>query len=436
MYNYRTWQRRWTPDVSFPCRCSDIDDHHLHRAHEHAVMVDEFSRINADIDMHIMAASMKDQYFGDVDLLHQRFTTQLRKLARRWHVHGSSLLTDLRPVLTQLIDTHRPNLQDRAFWSSTSLQRTVASLSSWVVIPADHFPSRAHVICPSLFAILMHKTFCSGEVFSLCQESAASFRSEVATTMPSLLYQRYAWGLRLQAPLPTARILPKPIKDWQKARPIVSLIFELTKVTFPDIPGQLSVQELVQQLWDALSKADPAEYIHLVSQDLSGFFTSTPTERFHQALQVLLHRYDQVVGLRRCSQWSVYELKSDHRRRMFKGKWRRQTKVPRTFREQDLRYLLDFVTDNSHFEINGYLFRQERGVEMGSPAAPPLCNLVATVEDFFWHQTMCSLRFRMPDVGVIWHERYVDNRFILLCDFAPHSPVLRSFFPWNFIVHL
>ena len=147
---------------------------------------------------------------------------------------------------------------------------------------------------------------------------------------------------------------------------------------------------------------------------------------------MLLHRYDQVVGLRRSSQWSVYELKSDHRRRMFKGKWRRQTKVPRTFREQDLRYLLDFVIDNSHFEINGYLFRQERGVAMGSPAAPPLCNLVATVEDFFWHQTMCSLRFRMPDVGVIWHERYVDNRFILLRDSAPHSPVLKNFLSLEF----
>ena len=246
--------------------------------------------------------------------------------------------------------------------------------------------------------------------------------------------------------LHTARILPKPTKNWQKARPIISffrtwaapftvfgaLIFELTKVTFPDIPGQLSVQELVQQLWDALSKADPAEYIHLVSQDLSGFFTPIPTERFHQALQVLLHRYDQVVGLRRSSQWSVYELKSDHRRRMFKGKWRHQTKVPRTFREQDLRYLLDFVIDNSHFEINGYLFRQERGVAMGSPAAPPLCNLVATVEDFFWHQTTRSLRFRMPDVGVIWHERYVDNRFIQLRDSAPQSPVLRNFLSLEF----
>ena len=54
IYIYRTWQRRWTPDMSFPCRCSDIDDCHLHRAHDHVVMVDEFSRINADIDIDII----------------------------------------------------------------------------------------------------------------------------------------------------------------------------------------------------------------------------------------------------------------------------------------------------------------------------------------------------------------------------------------------
>ena len=223
--------------------------------------------------------------------------------------------------------------------------------------------------------------------------------------------------------------MPKPTKEWLKARPSISffrtwaaplltvfgaLIFELTNITFPDVPGQLSVQQLVQQLWDALSSAEPTEYIQLVSPDLSGFFTSIPTERFHQAVQVLLHRYDQAAGLRNVSHWSVYEVKSDHRRRMFKGKWRRQTKIPRIFHAEDLQMLLDFVIDNSHFEINGYLFRQERGVAMGSPAAPPVCNLVATVEDFFWHKTMSSPRFRLPDFGVLWHERYVDNRFILL----------------------
>ena len=69
IYNYRTWQRRWAPDTSFPCRCSDMDASNLHRAHDHAVIVDEFSRINADIDLDILTASMKDQYFGDVDML-------------------------------------------------------------------------------------------------------------------------------------------------------------------------------------------------------------------------------------------------------------------------------------------------------------------------------------------------------------------------------
>ena len=74
----------------------------------------------------------------------------------------------------------------------------------------------------------------------------------------------------------------------------------------------------------------------------------------------------------------------------------------------------------------------ERGVAMGSPAAPPLCNLVATVEDYFWHQTMPSLRFQMPDFGVLWHERYVDNRFILLRDAAPPSAVLSNFLSLEF----
>ena len=100
IYNYRTWQRRWTPETSFPCRCLDIDDHHIHHAHGHAVMVDEFSRINADIDAEIMAASMKDQYFGDVDLLHQRFTTQLswESVYRSLMPHRRSIIEDEQRV--------------------------------------------------------------------------------------------------------------------------------------------------------------------------------------------------------------------------------------------------------------------------------------------------------------------------------------------------
>ena len=92
------------------------------RAHSHAVILDEFSCINADIDSDIMTASMKDQYFGDVNKLQQRFDMQLRKLARRWHVQGSSFSTDYQPVLAELFAEHRSNVQDRAHWTSASLQ--------------------------------------------------------------------------------------------------------------------------------------------------------------------------------------------------------------------------------------------------------------------------------------------------------------------------
>ena len=56
-------------------------------------MVDEFSRINADIDIDIMTASMKDPYFGDVDMLRRVFTTQLRKLASWIGTRGTPCLS-------------------------------------------------------------------------------------------------------------------------------------------------------------------------------------------------------------------------------------------------------------------------------------------------------------------------------------------------------
>ena len=122
IYNYRKWQQRWTPDTSFPCCCIDVDDCTTFRAHSHAVVLNEFQCINADIDADIMSASMKDQYVGDVDKLQQRFTLQLRKLARRWKVQGSSFDADSRPILFELFDEHRCNVQDQAHWTSESLQ--------------------------------------------------------------------------------------------------------------------------------------------------------------------------------------------------------------------------------------------------------------------------------------------------------------------------
>ena len=211
-----------------------------------------------------------------------------------------------------------------------------------------------------------------------------------------------------------------------------ALIFELTKVTFPEIPGQLSVHDLVQQLWDAMDMSPVDADLLLVSQDLSGFFTSIPTHRSKQASDVLLLRYVHQHGFYQSQRWSVFQIKSDTRRRIFKGKWCKQTKVPRSVHAEDIHILLEFVLDNSHFKVNGFLFRQLRGVAMGSPAAPPLCNLVATVEDYFWHHTMRALRVNIHRFGIVWHQRYVDNRFILIQHPLPVSPYVQQFMSLEF----
>ena len=171
LYNYRKWQQRWTPDISFPCRCIDLVDRTMLHAHSHAVTLSDFGSINADIDSDIMSASMKDQYYGDVDKLQQRFTSQFRKLARRWNVQRSNLEVDSRTNLSELFTEHRSNICAQAYWTTDSLRPTARALNAWVVIPADHFPSRAHVICLTLFSILMNKTFRTGEVFTRCRKT-------------------------------------------------------------------------------------------------------------------------------------------------------------------------------------------------------------------------------------------------------------------------
>ena len=107
-------------------------------------------------------------------------------------------------------------------------------------------------------------------------------------------------------------------------------------------------------------------------------------------------------------------------------------KVPGIVHAEDIHILLDFVLDNSHFEVNGFLFRQLRGVAMGSPAAPPLCNFVATVEDYFWHHTMHTLRVNIHRFGIVWHQRYVDNRFILIQHPLSVSPYVQQFMSLEF----
>ena len=210
-----------------------MDSGHFFRAHSHAVILSEFQCVNTTIDSDVMSASMKDQYFGDVDKLQQRFVLQLRKLARQWKVQGSSFNADSQPILSELFDEHRSNVQDKVHWTSESLQPTARALTTWVACRILSCRSRDYDTSSTTTTICLGATTpCTP---SYCSHSAQTDQG---------LAQSISFFRKWASPLLTV---------------FGALIFELTKITFPDVPGQLSVQELVHQLWEALSSADPTE---------------------------------------------------------------------------------------------------------------------------------------------------------------------------------
>ena len=184
IFKYRGWQQRWTPDTHFRCSCFDVSSQHLLFAYSHAVILSHFESVFSQIDPDVMAASMKDQYYGSTEKLLDQLCQKIRRLACRLRLRTSTFLTDIQVILQEIIDEHHSNLSSSSRWTSEMNTPTVSLLKNWVVTPADHFPSRAHVLCPALFSRLLHSTFCTGEVFVPCRQPAAAFRAHMLTTIP------------------------------------------------------------------------------------------------------------------------------------------------------------------------------------------------------------------------------------------------------------
>ena len=112
LFNYRKWQRQWTPDTSFSCSCFDVHLPHALSANSHAVSLSRFDLLNSAINQDTATASMKDQYYGETTRLHAKLCLQIRKPARRWNIRSSIFEDDAHAVLDELLEEHRHNMAD------------------------------------------------------------------------------------------------------------------------------------------------------------------------------------------------------------------------------------------------------------------------------------------------------------------------------------
>ncbi|CAF3862070.1 unnamed protein product, partial [Rotaria sp. Silwood1] len=80
---------------------------------------------------------------------------------------------------------------------------------------------------------------------------------------------------------------------------------------------------------------------------------------------------------------------------------------PTTIPRDDMKKLLEFATQDSHFLFNGKIYDQKDGVSMGSPLAPLLAEIF--LQDFE-KKHLPSFK----EKGIVYWKRYVDDTFVLL----------------------
>ena len=86
-------------------------------------------------------------------------------------------------------------------------------LSSFVILPSDHFPHSLTLHCPAQWQMLMKRSFLDPSVVPLLRT--------IQQELPSWIREHYMWSFKFTSSLSTACILPKPARDFQKAHPSV-----------------------------------------------------------------------------------------------------------------------------------------------------------------------------------------------------------------------
>ena len=214
--------------------------------------------------------------------------------------------------------------------------------------------------------------------------------------MPQWIQQTYSWGLNFRkSTLRKGYILPKPTRDFAKARPIVdystawarklgsaisTLRIEILNTVFRSIlelPDARAVIEGIRRLFTMESFAESAYCLH--QTDIAGCYYQVQHSRIFDAIEYVVYMYAQKTeqGLDTVLQAHIHKL--ERYLTVFQGRWRDKSKqyLSVTLRHIPATAIVQYLLDNSYFTVGSQVFRQCRGASMGSQFAPVLCSAVA-----------------------------------------------------------
>ena len=443
VFNYRPFIRSWKPGQPEACNCTRFTasttwtSGHL------------FAHVRLIFPRSPLATlNLNDTCFLPTSQWKRVAVREVQRWCNRWR-----LPSRVRSGLLQWVSCQCQLHQQTVFRGESSLHsevlRDLRCMRGLVFTPADHFPFSLHVACPFAFHSLLDTTFLDETVFQRCSVGASSIVSNLKLRFQHTQRwsQRYGWGCQWNAPLPEARILPKPNKDFQKARPIIACdrcwharlttflakgIFQIMLVVFPtgSTFNVLSVQQAVRMMWHSMMAYPADEPTTMKQQDLIGFFNSVPHDRILHSLNFAL----QLLEDHWHKPWRQQSLQvsvrsKDPHFRVFRGRRRFAARNTKTIYLEDLPALIAFMLRSSFFQCGCYTFKQIQGASMGSALAPVLCTLVASTIEFVW---LRNFRTVLYNIGFQQAARYADNRIFHFHVGIRRNPWLRLLFHLEF----
>ena len=284
-----------------------------------------------------------------------------------------------------------------------------------------------------------HKKF---DVFEQCTVGPLTLRDRLCEAAKHELPRVAQSLINPEGTLPYAYLLPKPSKDFEKARPIISymlswnaklgqvtgtIVYELCRSIFGDLQLDRTVQTIITDIQRQFDQIPADVELNLQQQDLSGFFNSVPHTRMIDAVTFAVNHYSYEHGISLDSTLSTSIAQEDRTQRIFRGRFRQAGRKYMNIKLSEIPTMVIFLLQHSYLTVGNYVFRQIQGASMGSQFAPALCGLVAAFQEYCFFKAFQGMK---TFNRLLHNSRYVDNRVMM------HFPEWRQQQPWDIFTKL
>ncbi|CAF2455742.1 unnamed protein product [Rotaria sp. Silwood2] len=199
--------------------------------------------------------------------------------------------------------------------------------------------------------------------------------------------------------------LPKIHKKDIPLRPIIStcntFCYKLSKLLAKKLKHLRASSSIVTDTFkfvDELQKLTfPNGKIKMISFDVISLFTKVPLAR---TIQLIL---EMMYGPEHTCTYNT-EIKRDE--------WCNNCR-----NRYELKCLLEFSTEESHFLFNGKIYCQKEGIAMESPLGPLFA-------DIYMNYLESKLKRRLDHNGILYWKRYVDDCFVIIKENADTDKLL------------